>query len=127
MRRGFFATGVITALTPCKVEAKLEATETRTPEAGAEVVVATDEATGVGTAEVTEDTGALTAVEAGVAVAVIKSGTGATELGALAAKTFVDCGCDCEAEVTAPLELGAVTDAAGGREAAGGCCGKGDT
>jgi hypothetical protein len=64
MRRGFFATGVITALTPCIVEAKLEATETGTPEAGAEAVVPTDEATGVDTAEVTADTGALTAVEA---------------------------------------------------------------
>lgn len=63
MRRGFFATGVITALTPCRDEAKLEATETGTPEAGAEDVVPTDEPTGVATAVVAADTGALTGVK----------------------------------------------------------------
>ena len=64
MRRGFFATGVITALTPCRDEAKLEATETGTPEAGAEDVVPSDEATVVITAVVAADAGALTALEA---------------------------------------------------------------
>lgn len=60
MRRGFFATGVITALTPCIDEAKLEATETGTPDAGAEVGVPTDEAAGVADV-VTADTGAMEA------------------------------------------------------------------
>lgn len=121
---------MITALTPCIDEAKLAETETGTAEAGAEAeaVVPTEETTGAAAGVVTADTGALTEVETGGAVAVIKGAggavavnrgaTGATEAGTLAAAKPLDCG--GEAKVTGLLELDA---GAGGRTAAGGGCG----
>lgn len=63
MRRGFFATGVIIALTPCMEKGKLEAAEMGTPEAEAETVVPIDEATGAATVLIADSVG-FTAVEA---------------------------------------------------------------
>lgn len=95
MRRGFFATGVITALTPCKDKGKLEVAEIGTSEAEAEAGVPDDKAAGV-VVVLTEDTVGFTVVE---------------DKGATAAVTALDgegCGCNCEERVTSPLESGTV-------------------